>query len=71
MESKRHLSQSEVANRFGMCIGTLERWRRQGTGPRFLKLHTKVLYRLEDVEAYEQECLRISTSEKASAGGNA
>ncbi len=71
MESPRHLSQSEVANRFGMCTGTLERWRREGTGPRFLKLQSKVMYRLEDVESYERDCLRKSTSEKVSAGGNA
>ncbi len=71
MESPRHLSQSEVARRFGMCTGTLERWRRLGTGPRFLKLQSKVMYRLSDVESYEQECLRKSTSEKVCAGGDA
>lgn len=69
MESQRHLAQPELARRFGTCVGTLERWRRLGIGPLFLKFQSKVMYRLEDVESYENECLRKSTSEKVSAGG--
>ncbi|SMG65644.1 conserved hypothetical protein, partial [methanotrophic bacterial endosymbiont of Bathymodiolus sp.] len=41
-----------------------------GIGPVFLKLQGRVMYRLEDIEAYEHDCLRKSTSERA-AGGNA
>jgi hypothetical protein len=36
-----------------------------------LKLQGRVLYRLEDVEAFESDSLRKSTSERADAGGAA
>ena len=41
---------------------TLERWRSEGLGPRFLKLQGRVLYRLVDIEPYEASCLSISTT---------
>ena len=67
--SIKHLNQRELAGRWGVSEATLERWRSEGIGPVFLKLPGRVLYRVEDVESYEAECLRKSTSERASAGG--
>jgi len=69
--SVKHLNQRQLADRWGVSEATLERWRSEGIGPIFLKLHGRVLYRVEDIEAYEAECLRKSTSERASAGGAA
>jgi hypothetical protein len=40
----------------------LERWRWLGEGPRFLKIGGRVVYRLEDIERYEAEQLRDSTT---------
>ena len=37
---------------------TLERWRCAGTGPAWLQLNGRVLYRLEDVLAFERARLR-------------
>jgi hypothetical protein len=34
---------------------TLERWRWLNQGPRYLKIGGRVVYRLEDVEAFENE----------------
>jgi len=59
----KHLNQRQLAARWDVSEATLERWRSEGIGPVFLKLHGRVLYRLEDVEAFEAESLRISTSE--------
>ncbi|HFD87474.1 MAG TPA: DNA-binding protein [Gammaproteobacteria bacterium] len=61
----RHLTQRELAERWRISEATLERWRGEGLGPQYLKLHGRVLYRLVDVEAYEAECLRYSTTESA------
>lgn len=36
-------------------------------GPVFMKLQGRVLYRVEDVEAFENDSLRKSTSERATA----
>jgi len=40
----------------------LERWRWAGEGPRFLKLGGRVVYRLADIEAFEETQLRSCTS---------
>ncbi len=57
------LNQSELSQRWGISPRTLERWRWLGEGPRFLKLGGRVVYRLEDIEAFEAEKLRSSTSQ--------
>ena len=69
--SIKHLNQAELAERWGVSEATLERWRSDGNGPIFLKLQGRVLYRLEDIEAFEAESLRKSTSEAVDAGGAA
>jgi hypothetical protein len=57
-ESLRHLGQAELARRWNMSPRTLERWRWLKTGPRYLKIGGRVVYRLEDIEAYEAERMR-------------
>jgi hypothetical protein len=57
------LNQTELSRRWGISPRTLERWRWLGEGPRFLKLGGRVVYRLEDIEAFEAEKLRSSTSQ--------
>ncbi len=69
--SVKHLNQRQLADRWDVSEATLERWRSEGIGPVFLKLQGRVLYRLEDVESYEADCLRKSTSERVEAGGAA
>ena len=69
--SVKHLNQRQLADRWDVSEATLERWRTVGIGPVFLKLQGRVLYRVEDVEAYEADSLRKSTSERAIAGGAA
>ena len=49
----RHLNQVELARRWALSHRTLERWRWEGNGPRYLKVGGRVLYRLTDIEAYE------------------
>jgi len=67
--SIKHLNQRQLADRWNVSEATLERWRSEGIGPVFLKLQGRVLYRAEDVESYEAECLRKSTSERLCTGG--
>ena len=57
----RHLSQIELTARWHLSPRTLERWRFSGEGPRFVKLGGRVVYRLEDVEAYEADQVRQMT----------
>lgn len=53
----RHLTQAELARRWRKSERTLERWRLRGEGPPHLWIGG-VLYRLEDIEAYEEAQLR-------------
>ncbi|MEW6613620.1 DNA-binding protein [Thermithiobacillus tepidarius DSM 3134] len=59
-----HLNQRQLAARWSVSEATLERWRSEGIGPKFLKLCGRVLSRLVDIEAYEESCLSISTSQR-------
>ena len=56
--SVRHLVQSELAERWRVSPRTLERWRSDGTGPAWLQLNGRVVYRIEDVEGFERLRLR-------------
>jgi predicted site-specific integrase-resolvase len=60
-----HLNQAQLAQRWQMSQRTLERWRWRGEGPPFIKIGGRVVYRLEDIEAFETEQRRASTSDKA------
>ena len=44
-----HFNQKQLANRWDVSEGTLERWRSEGIGPVFLKLKGQVRYRLVDI----------------------
>ncbi|MEY3200660.1 MAG: hypothetical protein RIR70_210 [Pseudomonadota bacterium] len=56
-----HFNQKQLAGRWDVSEATLERWRCEGIGPKFLKLCGRVLYRQVDIEAYEESCLATST----------
>ena len=66
--SIKHLNQRQLADRWDVSEATLERWRTEGIGPVFLKLQGRVLYRVEDVEPFEADSLRKSTSERVVVG---
>lgn len=66
-EIVRHLNQTQLAQRWDVAEATLERWRSDGIGPIFLKLQGQVRYRIEDIETFEFDSLRKSTSERASS----
>jgi predicted site-specific integrase-resolvase len=59
----KHLNQIDLANRWNVSHRTLERWRWTGEGPQYIKLGGRVVYRLEDVEAFEADQIRRSTAE--------
>jgi hypothetical protein len=61
----KHINQRQLASRWDLSEATLERWRTEGIGPKFLKLQGRVLYRLIDIEKFEDDSLRSSTSKPA------
>ena len=52
------MNQLELAVRWKISHRTLERWRWTGEGPKFLKVGGRVVYRLADIEEYEQAIVR-------------
>ena len=59
------MSQTELAARWNISHRMLERWRWTGEGPQFIKIGGRVVYRQEDVEAFEAEQTRKSTAATA------
>ncbi len=55
-----HLNQIQLGRRWSLSPRTLERWRFHGTGPSYLKVGGRVLYRIVDIEAFE--AMRLNTA---------
>ena len=51
------LTEKMIADRWVCSVARLQRWRTVGEGPPYLKIVGKVLYRLKDIEAYEEASL--------------
>lgn len=49
----RHFNQVQLSRRWSLSPRTLERWRWLKQGPDYLKIGGRVVYRAEDVEAFE------------------
>jgi hypothetical protein len=58
MTPTKHLNQVELSRRWSLSPRTLERWRWLKQGPDYLKIGGRIVYRLEDVEAFEVGKLR-------------
>lgn len=59
----RHLNQIDLSRRWNVSPRTLERWRWLKHGPPYLKVGGRVVYRLEDVEAFEAAQTRLATAD--------
>ena len=55
--ARQLLTEKMLAERWVCSVARLQRWRTVGEGPQYLKIVGKVLYRLKDIEAYEEACL--------------
>lgn len=63
--SGRFLDQKTLSLRWGLSARTLERWRFECRGPRYLKLVGKVVYRIDDIERFEDLNLRETERQPA------
>ena len=48
----RMVSTIEAAELFSVSTGTLQNWRSLKVGPRYFKMGRKILYKLDDLEAF-------------------
>jgi hypothetical protein len=63
-EKVKHLTPADLAERLGMSEGHLANWRHQGKGPAYIRGDSAgrkalILYRLVDVEAWEERQLVV------------
>ena len=63
----RYLRTPEAARFVGLSIRTLEKHRIYGTGPRYSKLGGRVVYRVEDLQAWVESGAKASTSDPGTA----
>ena len=59
----RYLRTPEAARFLGLSGRTLEKHRTYGTGPRYSKLGGRVVYRIEDLQAWVDRGTKSSTSD--------
>jgi len=59
----RYLRTPEAARFLGLSGRTLEKHRTYGTGPRYSKLGGRVVYRLDDLQAWVELGTKSSTSD--------
>jgi predicted DNA-binding transcriptional regulator AlpA len=62
-----NLDRNQAAEYLGLSRKTLDNWRTTGRGPRFLKLGSRVLYPVAELDAFKTAHLRTSTSERPTA----
>lgn len=55
-----HLHQEDLARRWRISGRTLEGFRTRGIGPPYLKIGGRVVYRLADIEAFEEANLHLA-----------
>lgn len=51
------LTPEDLAERWNIPTKTLSQWRWNGRGPEFLRLGKHIVYRLQDVELFEEQKL--------------
>jgi predicted site-specific integrase-resolvase len=50
---KMMLNEVELAERWNLSPKTLQRWRSEGRGPRFMKMSRRVVYPMDEVLEFE------------------
>lgn len=53
------MTDRDVAAALKMSIASVRRWRRQQTGPKFMKIGSLVRYRRSEVEAWIESCREL------------
>lgn len=59
----RLVTERDASECLGVSVRTLQKWRLQGNGPRFVKLGHAVRYDGRDLEEYIESARRRSTSD--------
>lgn len=58
------ISEELLAERWFCSVSRIQRWRSEKIGPPYLKMMGRILYRVSDIEAYEESCLVIPSADR-------
>jgi hypothetical protein len=58
------ISEELLAERWFCSVSRIQRWRSEKVGPPYLKMMGRILYRVSDIEAYEESCLVIPGADR-------
>lgn len=56
------ITSKEVAIRWKLTPETMKKWRCAGKSPPYRKLGKRILYKIEEIERFEDKALRYNTS---------
>ncbi len=64
MTKDNHLTEKELAKRWGFTPKTIQKWRWKGLAPDHIKIHGRIRYTKQAVEDFENQNLQL-TSKKS------
>lgn len=67
--TERYLSIDEAAERYHCSLSTIRRWRAQGRLPEPYKMGRRVLWKVSDLDAWDEETRRSGGSRKKDEEG--
>jgi len=67
LQPRMAISEAEAAEQLSVSSATLRRSRSAGTGPRYVRLGRRVVYRPEDLAAHLAANIKTPTSEGAAS----
>ncbi|MFZ1180510.1 MAG: hypothetical protein WAN92_03160 [Herbaspirillum sp.] len=62
---KMMMNETELATRWNLSPKTLQRWRSEGRGPRYMKMSKRVVYPIDEIFDFESRALHSATWAKA------
>jgi hypothetical protein len=62
---KMMMNETELAARWNLSPKTLQRWRSEGRGPRYMKMSKRVVYPIDEIFDFESRALHSATWAKA------
>lgn len=62
---KMLMNETELAARWSLSPKTLQRWRSEGRGPRYMKMSKRVVYPIDEVFDFESRALHSATWARA------
>ena len=62
---KMMMNENELATRWNISPKTLQRWRSEGRGPRYMKMSKRVVYPIDEVFDFESRALHSATWARA------